>query len=86
MPLDDLREYAVKGIEQELEDLGKEREKLDAREEVLQRALQSIKGEPMKDAPRRVMSAEARALISAAQKKRWAKQKSLTNANSKRKK
>lgn len=70
---EDLEQWAIKGIEQELEGVREQRVKLDEREEALKNALSALKGQSSAPKGRTyTISEEGRKRISEAQKARWA--------------
>lgn len=72
----DLKEWALKGVDQELEQAKAELTSVQGRLQDLERAKRALLGQ--KEPQQRTLSDEARKRISEAQKKRWAKKKKNT--------
>jgi hypothetical protein len=73
MTKSELTSLAIKGIELELNEVSLQIDALTARKKDLERAFRQLSGKP--EPVERTLSVEARAKISAAQKKRWAKKR-----------
>lgn len=73
----DLKEWAIKGVRQELEDAKSQLLLLQGRIADLERAERTLLGK--KEPLQRTLSDEAREKISKAQKKRWAKLRKSKN-------
>lgn len=85
---DNIEEWAIKGIQQELEGIKEKRIALEEREEALNTALKKIKGESTSSVKGRTytISPEGRKRISEAQKARWRVKKKAENNRTLKKK